>query len=181
MWQTLSAFGFILKGYAIKYLAKVSISSVVICFIIIFIALILAKLSIKESAVISAYGTLIISVAFLGREFGTVHSSLDMLFTTYRAWLIEGRYWVIYEVFYNMVLFVPLGWLLYRKRNIFRHAILWIFIVTLLIEMVQLLTGTGLFEICDLIDNTLGGVIGIGLFKMWEYGKAKFLSKHTNK
>ena len=42
------------------------------------------------------------------------------------------------------------------------------FFISFLIEVIQLLTGVGLFEICDLIDNTLGGLVGIILYQLGE-------------
>lgn len=40
--------------------------------------------------------------------------------------------------------------------------------VSFLIETFQLATETGLFEICDLINNTIGGIIGIELNYLWK-------------
>jgi|GEM_PF-1829807 len=71
------------------------------------------------------------------------------------------------EIILNILLFVPFGYLM---PTIFKHARLiavtsvWGFVVSLGIETTQLFTGLGIFDIDDLINNTLGTVCGYILF-----------------
>lgn len=63
----------------------------------------------------------------------------------------------------NILLFIPLGYLwkvgfLYHKR--WYNAALWGMMSSLLIEIIQLVFCLGWFDIDDLINNTLGAVIG---------------------
>jgi len=77
---------------------------------------------------------------------------LDM-FWSYREW---NLYWP--EIITNIILFIPLGLLLGKTCG-------WKGIVvaagmSVLIEITQLITHLGLFEIDDIIHNTLGAGIG---------------------
>ena len=69
----------------------------------------------------------------------------------------------------NIMLFVPMGYLLpylfpwFRKKVYWRPAVA-SFLVSLLIENVQLISRRGLYDMDDLVSNTLGGVIGELLF-----------------
>ena len=67
----------------------------------------------------------------------------------------------------NVVIFVPLGiyagvlfgrWILSRK-------LLFIFLLSLLVEVLQYIFQLGAFDVTDIMTNTLGGVIGLMIFK----------------
>lgn len=170
MRSLLASLIFLLERYIDKYLARVNPFEAVVCFFALFVLLVAAfRFSKIESFIMSLYGTLVLAITFLGRSIGSVHSSYEGLFTTYRSWLIEGKYWIAYEVIYNIALFVPLGIIIARKNHKFLHATICVFGCTFIIETIQLITGTGLFEICDLIDNTLGGLAGIGVYHIMHY------------
>lgn len=87
-----------------------------------------------------------------------------VLFWSYKA-IQNGRSDLISEVFWNVVLFIPLGILfslLLSKRK-------WISIVLGMllsagIELTQLILHRGLFEFDDIFHNTLGTVIGLIVF-----------------
>lgn len=85
------------------------------------------------------------------------------LFWTVKS-IIAGRTELIREIFWNIVLFVPIGVLvaslLPKRRWI---AVVIGIILSAGIEVVQLLTHRGLFEFDDIIFNTLGAVVGVGL------------------
>jgi len=67
----------------------------------------------------------------------------------------------------NIVGFIPLGILLPLLIPLFRK-IGWligaVFLVSLLFEITQLLTGIGAFDVDDLILNTIGGLVGYILY-----------------
>jgi len=67
----------------------------------------------------------------------------------------------------NIIGFVPLGilfpWLFRRLRKGWR-TILAVFMVSLLFETTQLYTGLGVFDVDDLLLNTIGGLAGYLLF-----------------
>ena len=75
---------------------------------------------------------------------------------------INGEYFVFYDILYNTLFFIPLGILLLVQFS-WKKSLIFVFLTSLAIETIQLFFSLGQFEICDLIDNTLGGLIGIGI------------------
>ena len=67
----------------------------------------------------------------------------------------------------NVVIFVPLG--IYAgilfERRIFGKKLLFVFLLSLLVEGLQYILRLGAFDVTDVITNTLGGIIGLMIFK----------------
>lgn len=76
------------------------------------------------------------------------------------------------EIILNILIFIPLG--LYIgilfKRWIFGKKLLSFFLVSLIFEMFQFVFIVGAFDITDIINNTFGGIIGLGIYKGIERG-----------
>ncbi len=75
----------------------------------------------------------------------------------------------IAQVYMNIAMLVPLGYLLpyifdWFRHDISRRTIPACFLTSVLIENVQLLTKHGIYDLDDLFANTLGGIIGQALF-----------------
>ncbi|GFZ30049.1 hypothetical protein CSC2_05750 [Clostridium zeae] len=95
------------------------------------------------------------------------NSSANMhLFSSYiEAWnsfsKVEWR-----NIILNILMFVPLGFML---PIIFRRCRKWYvtyfigFLSTVVIEIIQLITGRGIFELDDIFNNALGCMIGYGI------------------
>lgn len=70
----------------------------------------------------------------------------------------------------NVVIFVPLG--VYAgilfERWIFSKKILFFFLLSLIVEELQYTLRVGAFDVTDIITNTLGGIIGLMIFKAVE-------------
>ena len=62
----------------------------------------------------------------------------------------------------NVLLFVPYGYLLpfIKKKPFLKQTVLCSFLLSLCIELLQFLFKRGIFDIDDLICNTVGGLIG---------------------
>lgn len=89
-----------------------------------------------------------------------------MLFWSYRA-IAGGQTDLIAEVFWNVVLFIPIGILLmilFTNRFRIITALGCGLLMSVCIEVVQLVFHRGLFEFDDMVHNTLGTLIGIGIF-----------------
>lgn len=74
------------------------------------------------------------------------------------------------EMILNAVIFIPLGiyaGLLFR-RWIFGKKIFLFFLVSLLVEGLQFILAIGAFDTTDIMTNTLGGIIGLLVFKAIE-------------
>ena len=70
------------------------------------------------------------------------------------------------ELFMNVLAFVPFGIyvsMLYKNNNLIQKIIP-IFGTSLLYEVLQYLFAIGATDITDLINNTLGGILGIALY-----------------
>ena len=105
-------------------------------------------------------------------------------FWSYRA-IRGGEKSLIKENFYNVLMLMPVGLLLpaggvfeftmkcrhkrsalsagYEKKNAF-YTILAGFLVSLSIELMQLIFKRGLFEFDDMLHNTIGTAIGYGIY-----------------
>ena len=78
----------------------------------------------------------------------------------------------------NLVLFIPFGFLLCEatKRPHTVRILLVGFLLSLLIELCQLLLRLGWFEVDDILHNTLGTYLGIRLYR-WMVRRAAYPDK----
>ena len=92
--------------------------------------------------------------------------------------VVNGRIY-INEIIDNILVFIPLGiyicmlkedWSILRKISVG-------FFISLGIEVLQFVLAIGATDITDLIGNTLGGIIGIGVFYLF----SKLFKNKTNK
>ena len=70
------------------------------------------------------------------------------------------------EIIYNAIVFLPFGILisiLWEKKSFF-IKVLPIFCTSLAFEIIQFIFAIGATDITDLLMNTLGGIVGVGLF-----------------
>jgi glycopeptide antibiotics resistance protein len=67
----------------------------------------------------------------------------------------------------NVVIFVPLG--IYAgilfERWVFGKKLLFVFLFSLLVEALQYILRVGAFDVTDIMTNTIGGIIGLLIFK----------------
>lgn len=83
------------------------------------------------------------------------------------------------EIIQNILVFIPLGiytCMLKPKWSFIRKVMPALF-TSLVVEILQYILAIGATDITDLIGNTLGGIIGIGVF----YLLVKLLKEKTNK
>lgn len=114
-------------------------------------------------------------LTLLGREPGAEREVRLTLFRAYKVWL-KGRKRgpsLVKQNIENVLFFVPFGFLLpgtaRRARPGIRNFLL-TGLVTLLfsagIEAAQWMFYLGLFELDDIVCNTLGGLIGCGIYAL---------------
>jgi glycopeptide antibiotics resistance protein len=95
---------------------------------------------------------------------------------------VPGAGWVTYdgmEFAANVSMFVPLGVLVLAWRGRWWHGILGALVVSAGIETWQLLfLPTRVADVRDLVANTIGGAIGVGLFVVLERRRARSQQAH---
>ncbi len=73
--------------------------------------------------------------------------------------------------FGNILAFMPFGFLLplifTKKKVIFCEVFFWSFFLSAVIESVQLFMKIGTCDVDDVVLNTLGGIIGYAIFKLY--------------
>lgn len=78
------------------------------------------------------------------------------------------------EMYLNIMLFVPMGYMLPYAFKWFRNdlkirPVLACFIFSFVVENLQLLTQRGLYDVNDIFNNTVGGILGVLLFAFFAY------------
>jgi len=74
---------------------------------------------------------------------------------------------IVINVFGNIIMFIPFGFLgiVFKKLNSFKRLIINFLSVIIIIESFQYFTRLGVFDIDDIILNTIGVAIGFGIYK----------------
>lgn len=91
--------------------------------------------------------------------------------------ILNGNSILLNEVILNILLFIPTGYILsilLRKKS---YAIIVCFLISSGIEIPQLITHRGLFEFDDIINNTLGGYLGIFLYQFIQRHGKEWMKK----
>ncbi len=92
------------------------------------------------------------------------------LFVSYKDAWISGTASAWRNLIINILLFVPLGFLLplgWQRFQAFWKTCLIGLLLTVLIECFQLVFSFGLFELDDIFNNLLGTMIGYGFYELW--------------
>ncbi|NEZ77239.1 VanZ family protein [Clostridium botulinum] len=92
-------------------------------------------------------------------------------FITIKEFIFESPSYLITikNLLGNIIIFFPLGFLIpsvFLRLNNWKKVFIVVFFSSLLIELIQLITGLGFFDVDDLILNTLGGMIGYYIYKL---------------
>lgn len=83
---------------------------------------------------------------------------------------IIGMRSVIVNVIGNIVAFAPFGFflmILAKKKRGFLHIVLLSFQLSLTVEVIQLITKVGSYDVDDMMLNTLGGILGYIIYYMY--------------
>ncbi|MBP3204943.1 MAG: VanZ family protein [Lachnospiraceae bacterium] len=121
-----------------------------------------------------AYLVVVIGVTLLlrGGYYGYENAVIQPLFYSYRDAWVHWSAAAWRNIIFNFCMFVPLGFWLPLGLKSFRRfwkTYLAGFGFTLLIEILQLVTQRGIFELDDVLGNTVGTMIGYGLFVSGEF------------
>lgn len=118
-----------------------------------------------------SYTATLLVLTFIAREKRTDGLIYLIPFENFAMIIKNGYPWyydnIVRNTVINAVLFVPLGVLgaeILRKK--IALAVIGGFTISLVIELMQLVTQLGVFDVDDLLFNTLGTLLGIGLFAL---------------
>lgn len=84
------------------------------------------------------------------------------------------------EVIENVLLFIPLGFLVAMNFAAVRflHKLGAIFVLSFLVETIQYIFSIGVSDITDVMTNTLGGFLGLALYRLgYKYIPKKLLDQ----
>lgn len=83
----------------------------------------------------------------------------------------------------NILIFIPFGFFLpmASKHRSFCVTVLDSFIISLLIETIQLFTKVGCFDVDDLLLNTVGGVVGYIIFTISNIIRRNYVEKRRKR
>lgn len=112
------------------------------------------------------FGT-ILTMTLSGRELGSEYEWKLIPLWSWIEVCRGGSVDILIQILANIILFIPLGFLLpccFAKCRRYRYTILSVAILSLTIELIQGIARIGLFEMDDIIHNTLGACIGAGLY-----------------
>lgn len=127
------------------------------------------KLKMSKVALISILFIYIVIVfgATIGDRMSTDYKSLSMhLFSSYKDTWNNFSPGAWRNIILNILMFVPLGILfplIFKNCRKYWITYLLGLFFTLIIEVIQLISGRGIFEIDDIFNNTLGCIIGYGI------------------
>lgn len=83
-------------------------------------------------------------------------------------WIVaEGNIEVMLQIIINIVMFIPIGFLLpccFKLYENYSYVLITVVIVSISIELFQLIFKIGLFETDDVINNVFGTMIGLGIY-----------------
>lgn len=122
-----------------------------------------------DLSLLIAFMFLVLSYTVLKRQPGEELSYGMEPFWSYKAIFAGGfspvnRKTLFIQILANVVMFIPVGFL--AGRLVGWKGIVLGFAFSVLIELIQLLTGRGLFEFDDILHNTVGAVIGFEILVM---------------
>lgn len=157
-----------LRKYSERYFSFRVESLILSLFFFVFLFCLLRKttFSFYRRFFCSIYGTIIAHLAWFGRTIGQEKSSINTLFSTYYQFGCDYTSAVILNIVLNFLLFVPLGIIMGKEYSLRKSIIVFVG-VSVCIEVVQIIFGLGVFEICDIIHNTFGAMMGFGLYKVY--------------
>lgn len=109
------------------------------------------------------YAAVVLGLTNFSRVLGATKSVNLILFFAYFDAFVTGSIKAWQLILFNVIMFIPLGFLLpfaSKKTDGLKAALLIGLAFSLLIECLQLINSTGIFELDDLFHNTLGAGVG---------------------
>lgn len=141
-WAAASVIAAIVTGVAMKVRRKEKIPAV--CFTVLYLCLVYTS-------------------TVLSRAPGTAAGVALSPFWSYRRWL-DGNILFLQYIVLNILMLLPIGISLCALWESRKRIVCFGFGFSCFIEISQLLTGRGLFDIDDIMHNTIGVMLGILIY-----------------
>jgi glycopeptide antibiotics resistance protein len=80
-----------------------------------------------------------------------------------------GKTFYLKEILLNILLYIPFGFMMpavFRKMKVWQMILVFLFF-SCGIELIQLFGRIGVFETDDILDNTLGGILGLTVYRIF--------------
>ena len=164
-----------MDGYLEQAISLVTFDSVIVwitpalaCFFIGYLVFRCGKMRLRDClalSILTFYLAFVFTLTIYERTVTPQATMQLTLFWSYKH-IVNGDKGMFFEVFWNVVLFMPYGFLasIVSKSKAKWHVLLSGSLLSIAIELTQLFSHRGLFEFDDILHNTLGTIIGIGLF-----------------
>lgn len=154
----------------IKLVLRVPIKWIIVQLIISFVLFVILVLGIRKWSrsprmravvqwMLSSYVVLILIFTIFSRSRVAAQAYEIELFASYKKFMLYHDEDVLWESLYNVIMFVPIG-LLSCNLLSFKRSMIFGFLFSSLIEIVQYSWCVGTFEIDDVLNNTLGACLG---------------------
>lgn len=111
----------------------------------------------KKKAILILYIFFILWATLLSRQPRSSRLVTSLL------WEVKNHVWV--DILINILLFIPLGFLLGISTNSWK-SIVYGFLLSTFIEISQYMFLLGYCQADDVLNNTIGNFVGIGVWKM---------------
>ena len=122
-------------------------------------------ISVAAVTCFAIYMAILLVITLFSRESGSSTNGIDLQLLS--TWGINQRNNAL--VIENILLFIPYGctmaWAIPATRMFHRNLFCGL-MTSLLVEVVQLVTGRGFFQLDDIITNVMGQIIGFCLFTL---------------
>lgn len=136
----------------------------------------MSRRQIVYGILLSLYLMLLLVTTVFNRSAGSGAIVELELFWSYREVMETGNRTLLFQMLYNVVVFIPWGWLFARVSKVMRK-VYWnvgsALAFSLAIEVVQLVFACGTFEFDDMFHNTLGATIGYVLWLVYRLFQKK--------
>lgn len=124
-------------------------------------------------SILIGYMAVVLGLTNFSRVVGATKSVNLILFFAYFDAFVTGslRAWQL--ILFNVLMFMPLGFILpfiSKRLDSVKAALLCGLAFSLLIECLQLINASGIFELDDLFHNTLGAGLGYCVYA-WIFGR----------
>lgn len=120
---------------------------------------------------LSGYLFLIIVLTIISRPAGESVKFELIPFWSYFAYFRDPGNSVLNQIIANIVLFIPIGMMLEILSGNLKRSIIIGFLLSVVIELTQLITYRGLCEVDDVIHNTGGVLAGFMLSRLLDISK----------